>query len=799
MEQLQNDIFRVEVTPENGEFSIITRDQALPNLLNCRIGFEYTLGHKKAAITARAFSLKGTSRGIERFPAHGDVDILHFDFDADDNGIAVTLDVGIVQEYPLIIWKIRLINQGSQVVKIVKIRMLDIAPGKARVEFSQAKRTSEMGFFSNGWQSWSPTQWYPADEEMQVSKLGRLQLPMIKYAGTPLTRRKSFFSSDFFAALGDRKARNGFVVGFLSQKEQFGSITCHFGRSITLSMWANGDETRLDPGRTFTTDWAVFNPIQLDHRDPMGKYIEAVARENEVKLPSDVPVGWCSWYQFYAKVAAEDIEKNMQFVLDKQEELPVQLIQIDDGFETQVGDWFTFKNTFKQGMKSLADKIFQEGLIPGLWLAPFAVHPKSKLMKEHPDWILRNKRGKPVNAGYGWGTLFTGLDLTVPDALAYAVSTVRIASQEWGYPYLKLDFLYTAALEGQYSDETLTRAQVMRRGMQAIRDAVGPNVFLLGCGAPLGSVIGLVDANRIGPDVSGEWAPHPFGNLAKMSNEYSVPCARNSIRNIITRANLNRQWWVNDPDCLLIRAKMGLKLEEVRSLASVIALSGGSLLLSDNLPDLPVERMRIAESLIPPIGERARVIDWFDHKMPEKMRLDLLNETGEWHALGAFNWDEVPNDFKLAPASFGLDDKEYWLCEFWSGHIRKFNSAKPVVYRKIAAHGGLVLSARLVDNDHAIYLGSDFHISQGLEVADWKEDEHGVVFTLRLPRIATGNVVLAVPRPVEHVIVNGSMIEPKQVNNLILQIPLRIEGFAQVEVKYGAQLHPESDSVPIGG
>jgi len=209
--------------------------------------------------------------------------------------------------------------------------------------------------------------------------------------------------------------------------------------------------------------------------------------------------------------------------------------------------------------------------------------------------------------------------------------------------------------------------------------------------------------------------------------------------------------------------------------------------------------MRIAESLIPPIGERPRVIDWFDHKMPEKLRLDLLNETGEWHVLGAFNWDEVANDFKLTPASFGLEDKEYWLCEFWSGHIRRFSSAKPVVYRKITAHGGIVLSARVVDNDHAIYLGSDFHISQGLEVADWKEDEHGVAFTLRLPRTATGNMVLAVPRPVEQVIVNGGMIEPKQVNDQILQISLHFEGFAQVEVLYGEKRPPDLDSSPILG
>ena len=109
---------------------------------------------------------------------------------------------------------------------------MDLSRKTGRVEFSQAKKSADMGFFSNGWQSWSPTQWYPADGKMHNSKLGRFQLPMIKNAGTPYYKKKGQFSSDFFAVVGDRKARNGFLVGFLAQKEQFGTITCHFQRNI---------------------------------------------------------------------------------------------------------------------------------------------------------------------------------------------------------------------------------------------------------------------------------------------------------------------------------------------------------------------------------------------------------------------------------------------------------------------------------------------------------------------------------------------------------------------------------------
>ena len=159
-------------------------------------------------------------------------------------------------------------------------------------------------------------------------------------------------------------------------------------------MWANCDEVRLDPGKTISTDWAVFNPVLLDHRDPMDKYLEAVARENDVRVPAESPVGWCSWYHFYTHLSEKDVQANLKTILEQQETLPIQLVQIDDGFESQIGDWFTFTPEFPNGVKPLAEEISREGLIPGLWLAPFIVHPRSQLAKNHPDWLLRQKNGR---------------------------------------------------------------------------------------------------------------------------------------------------------------------------------------------------------------------------------------------------------------------------------------------------------------------------------------------------------------------------------------------------------------------
>ena len=386
-----------------------------------------------------------------------------------------------------------------------------------------------------------------------------------------------------------------------------------------------------------------------------------------------------------------------------------------------------------------------------------------------------------LNAGFVWNVLDTALDLTVPEALEYACSVVRTASKEWGYPYLKLDFLYAAALKGCYKDPTVTRAQVLRKGMEAIREAVGKDVTILGCGAPLGSMLGLIEANRIGADVSGYWEPNFNGIGAFFKNEPAMPSARNSIRNILTRAALHQHWWINDPDCLLIRPDTHLTLDEVQSLASVIALTGGSLLVSDDLPKLPAERRRIAEVLLPVMGERARVIDWFDAEMPEMLRLDQLNAAGERHVLAKFNWTDKEIVYDLTPERYHLPLADYWVREFWGGRTGTMSSAQPFKVT-VPPHGCAVVTVQVNDRKPA-YLGSDLHISQGIELVEWKVDEKMIHATLRLPRKTSGHVSIAIAGLVNSVTVNDRIVECRVISPGILEIPVEVDGFATIEVK----------------
>ena len=779
--QIQNEIFTLTINAAEGWFSIEPKDKHLPGITHAFLGLKYRIDGDWIKPKFTNWLETSGSRQIGDFGTHGKAEMIRYEAKTTD-GLVVNFHFGIVLETPLVVWKIEVLNDSRQAVWLEKIDLLKVKESAGgKVNYPEAGNSSGLGFYSNGWQSWSPTGWYAGDGKMKMSKLRGLQTPMINNPGTPMPKMKGQFSSDMFAVVGDRIARTGFVVGFLSQKEQFGSIAVHFQPPGWLAMWANCDEVRLDPGKTISTDWAVFNPVLLDHRDPLDKYLEAVARENDVTLPAESPVGWCSWYHFYTHLSEKDVQANLKAILEQQETLPIQLVQIDDGFESQIGDWFTFTPEFPNGVKPLAEEISREGLIPGLWLAPFIVHPRSQLAKQHPDWLLRTKNGRLVNAGFVWNVLDTALDLTVPEALEYACSVVRTASAEWGYPYLKLDFLYAAALKGCYKDPTVTRAQVLRRGMEAIREAVGKDVTILGCGAPLGSMLGLIDANRIGADVSGYWEPNFNGIGAFFKNEPAMPSARNSIRNILTRAALHQHWWINDPDCLLIRPDTKLTLAEVQSLAAAISLTGGSLLVSDNLPKLPAERLRIAEVLLPVMGERARVIDWFDAEMPEMLRLDQLNAAGERHVLAKFNWTDKEVVFDLIPEKYHLPSADYWVREFWSSKTGTMNEAQPFSVT-IPPHGCAVVTV-LVKSIQPAYLGSDLHISQGMELVEWKAEAKVIQATLRLPRKTSGNITIAIGGELDSVAVNDRSVECRVISPGIVEIPVEVDGFATIEVK----------------
>ena len=155
--------------------------------------------------------------------------------------------------------------------------------------------------------------------------------------------------------------------------------------------------------------------------------------------------------------------------------------------------------------------------------------------------------------------------------------------------------------------------------------------------------------------------------------------------------------------------------------------------------------MRIAQVLLPPIDQQPQILDWFNSTRPECLRLDLHNSCGEWHLLAYFNWADQAVDLDLDLSTFGLDTTGViWCREFWSSDYRlvrdghwKQSNAQP--------HGTVLLAARSITDSSAQYLGSSFHISQGLEVSEFTQSMGKLAFKLERPGKTQGEFLLRLP------------------------------------------------------
>ncbi len=723
---------------------------------------------------------------------HGHGQLAIFDHPSVPGG-SVTLEMKLYDEHPFVLFRLSIHNQSSQPWTLHRATPLRAEAQEGSIIRLGDGREGALAFLRNGWHSWSYTAARQADEAGPHTRLNRLLGPAIDDPMTPMNVGAGRFWSHTFGLLGDREAGQGVVLGFVSLADQFGRIFVDC-RAPSLRLETQMDGIPLVPGRRIASEWAYvqFTPLPPAVDDPLAVYAAAAGRQMQARVPQRTPVGWSSWYCFFDKVSEADVRRNLDALARLREEIPVDVVQLDDGYERAPGDWLETNRKFPAGLADLAQRIRARGFRSGLWLAPLIVRPDSRLIREYPNWLLRDERGRPVSAGFLWNHFCRALDPTHPEVQAWLARIIRRAVTEWGFDYLKLDFLYAGALPGRHHDPSMTRAQALRKALEIIREAAGEHVFLVGCGCPLGPGVGLLDAMRIGPDVDPHWVPHYFGRSWFVRDEPTMPAARNAIRNILTRSTLHRRWWINDPDCLLVRDQDSHLTEaEVRSLASLIGLSGGLLVLSDDMPQVSEERRRYIQPLLPVMPESAVPVDLLDREMPERYLMRIRRPWGEWTVLAASNWSDTARSVEIELADLGLDpDRPYHVFNFWDG-IYQWVVDGRISLPRLEAHDTAVLGIRPVQ-ETAHLVGTTFHISQGGELADWEMDEAAGRLRFRVPlgRRASGEVWVYLPgttRSEPTVTCNGEPVIPQAQADAVWMLPLEVDGEAVVEVTWTPQ------------
>ncbi len=447
-------------------------------------------------------------------------------------------------------------------------------------------------YLCNGYHSWDGT--YYVDVEGLKVFGPQEPRPETSFAMTQLLPRQN----------EDVETGHNVVLGF-ERHEQF-QHTFQF------------DTTRTPPALTILTLWDRCRPDSAEPATCASQHLLLIEREGaelglrewarQVAAAAEMPPrlsgppinGWCSWYNLYSYINEEVIQEHLQAAREvvNREQLPMRVFQIDDGFTPEMGDWLEVKPQFPGGMKPLLDEIRVAGFIPGLWIAPFLVGNRSHLYQAHPNWVYQERdTGQPLRimkmyGEYRWhkrSEEYYCLDTTHPDAFEYLRLVFHTWRQNWGCEYFKTDFMFYGGNYGPdqvaYYTPGMTRIEIWRRVAEMIRQEIGEALWL-GCGCPLWAAVGLVDGVRIGGDVGVSWS----GGLS----------AQSLLRDQTTRTFANHILWQIDPDCVLLRENFhSLTDQELRSLAIFAGMSGGVMMTSEQLAELPAERLRLWRLILP--------------------------------------------------------------------------------------------------------------------------------------------------------------------------------------------------------
>jgi alpha-galactosidase len=404
--------------------------------------------------------------------------------------------------------------------------------------------------YEHGWQSWSPAGAYRPDATSPRPRTPRWQTMAFR---PERPAPDEGFQAEGLLAVQPEPGAPVTVVSAPDAHAQVPSIRARLVDGRRLQVSADGDVL-------VHTSAGELDAVLRAHAD-------ADAARYEVPELRALGTGWCSWYQYYDQVTEQDVLENLA-AADRLR-LRVDTVQLDDGYQTGIGDWLTRRtDRFPAPLEDLAARITATGRAAGIWTAPFLVGSDSELAREHPDWLV----GDAEASDHHWGQRVGVLDVTHPDAAEHLREVFRTL-RSWGFTYHKVDFLYAGAMPGRRHGDA-SPLDAYAEGLRLVREGIGSDAVLLGCGAPLLASIGRVDAMRISPDIDPVWEP-PLGDVSQPSQHGAILAGR-------ARAWQHGRWWVNDPDCITVRPG----IERRGTWAGYLAAHRGLAVSSDRLDDL---------------------------------------------------------------------------------------------------------------------------------------------------------------------------------------------------------------------
>ncbi len=466
-----------------------------------------------------------------------------------------------------------------------------------QISMPYSPTSKKVSYFCNGFQSWTESREY--EEQERIARLSPLLKAYAAKAGDhyfyDYPRKKGQLHSWTWTYI--RSGESDYQV-IASLSETSGFTVFRFDTPNKM-LYIEKDVEGLQLQADQSLELFELLYTRTQKHEAYREFMEHYAQEWQLKYGATTRanaspmMGWTSWYHYYDKIDEKIIKDNLEAFAQK--EIPIDIFQIDDGYQKAVGDWLQCNKKFPGGMKAIAEAIHRKGFKAGIWLAPFIASKKSDTFRNNPHWFVKDSKGKPLPIARNviWGGPYYALDIYQPEARAYIKKVLHEILEEWGYDLIKVDFLFAACV---VPHPNRSRGQIMYDAMQLLHETAGPDKLILGCGVPLASSFGLVDYCRIGNDVHLAWE----FKILKALRSYERPSTISTLRNSLYRQVLSGNMFRNDPDVFILRSqKQKLTEAQQYTLFLLNHILGELLFCSDYIADYSAPNLQLYLSGFP--------------------------------------------------------------------------------------------------------------------------------------------------------------------------------------------------------
>lgn len=281
------------------------------------------------------------------------------------------------------------------------------------------------------------------------------------------------------------------------------------GDSIVVRVAKNLEGVSSKRPITFKVFLGQGNPRQesagkVKYADLMLAFSKELSRlSGNVPLMKGRVIGF-SWAAYGPKITQEAIQAEVEAGKDV-----FDTYVIDDGWETSSGSLIVDTKKFSD-LAGLAQYMKQQlGIKPGIWACPFRVTEEGA--KHLPqEWFMKDKDGKPLGVKLPmpislletYVAKTRALDISIPEVRTYLADQFLELARK-GFEVFKVDYLYvpfTGKLQNQDKTSVEYYRQTLEGIRQRIREELGREIELIGCGAPMMESIGLFNGIRMTAD-----------------------------------------------------------------------------------------------------------------------------------------------------------------------------------------------------------------------------------------------------------------------------------------------------------